>query len=78
MPSKSSFLSIINPGSGYMISTPGTVSSANVTPTSTIIHFWLSGLPYANRFIFIPISPDPPRGQNNNSSFIFFLIYSNS
>ena len=48
---------------------PGIVSSAKVTPISTIIHFLVSWLPQANKFMFIPISPDPPRGQKINSSF---------
>ena len=51
---------------------PGQESSVKVTPISTIIHFWFPGRPYANKFIFIPISPEPPKGQNNNSSFILF------
>jgi len=45
MPSKSSFLSTIKLGSGYIKSTPGTVSSAKVTPISTINHFLFSWLP---------------------------------
>ena len=36
--SKSSFLSIIKPGSGIIKSTPGIESSAKETPISTIIH----------------------------------------
>ena len=35
-PIRSDFLSTINPGSGYIKSIPGIVSSANVIPISTI------------------------------------------
>ena len=61
---------MINPGSGYIKSIPGILSSAKVTPMSTIIHLCSPGLPKPNKFIFMPISPDPPRGQKINSSFI--------
>ena len=45
IPNKSSFLSIMKPGSGIIKSMPGIESSANVTPMSTIIHFWLFSFP---------------------------------
>ena len=45
IPNKLSFLSTIKPGSGYIKSTPGIVSSAKVTPISTITHLWSPGWP---------------------------------